>query len=670
MQGLNPQQRSAVTTTDGPLLVLAGAGSGKTRVITTKIAHLIEDLGLRPKDIIAVTFTNKAAREMAERVKGSLSQGSARGLTLSTFHRLGLKILRRDIQRLGYREPFSLFDVDDQVGLVRGLMQESGGFGAVQPEEVRGRISGWKGDLVAPQEALEQADDEAALAAARIYGRYQEALHAHNAADFDDLINLPVRLFREHPEVAERWQARCKHLLVDEFQDIIGDQYALMPHLVWDDGALTAVGDDDQSIYAWRGADPQLLEYLKRDYPHLQVVKLEQNYRCSGRILNAANHLIAHNPHLFEKRLWSDRGGGETIHVVEAKDAEHEAERVVASLLRHRFQNASHYGDYAILYRSNHQARQFERALRDQGIPYQLYGGMSFFDRTEIRDLVAYLRLLANPDDDMAFLRAVNTPRRGVGAESLERLSQAAGEAGISLHAAASDAGIREGLPKRAAEGLSEFAALVEHYVARCSGGDPAGGVAELVEEIGYRDFVTERADSDKDAERRGGNVDNLLNWLASFDAEQVDEGTDDPLAAFVRRLTLLSALDRQDEEEAFDGVHLLTLHAAKGLEFPYVYLVGMEEEILPHRNSLESDTLEEERRLAYVGLTRAQYGLTLSWAQRRRRYGETLECEPSRFLDELPEAELTWHRLDSEDPEKSAELGAASLNHMRQMLD
>ncbi|MFB6259391.1 MAG: 3'-5' exonuclease, partial [Thiohalorhabdaceae bacterium] len=285
-------------------------------------------------------------------------------------------------------------------------------------------------------------------------------------------------------------------------------------------------------------------------------------------------------------------------------------------------------------------------------------------------------------------LRAVNTPRRGVGAESLERLSQAAGEAGISLHAAASDAGIREGLPKRAAEGLSEFAALVEHYVARCSGGDPAGGVAELVEEIGYRDFVTERADSDKDAERRGGNVDNLLNWLASFDAEQVDEGTDDrrsvtpdedeeaaarsgdPLAAFVRRLTLLSALDRQEEEEAFDGVHLLTLHAAKGLEFPYVYLVGMEEEILPHRNSLESDTLEEERRLAYVGLTRAQYGLTLSWAQRRRRYGETLECEPSRFLDELPEAELTWHRLDSEDPEKSAELGAASLNHMRQMLD
>jgi ATP-dependent DNA helicase Rep len=669
MQGLNPQQRSAVTTTDGPLLVLAGAGSGKTRVITTKIAHLIEDVGLRPQGIIAVTFTNKAAREMAERVKGELASGSARGLTVSTFHRLGLKILRRDIERLGYREPFSLFDAEDQVGLVRGLMQESGGFGAVQPEEVRGRISGWKGDLVSPQEAVDRADDEAALAAARVYGRYQEALHAHNAADFDDLINLPVRLFQEHPEVAEHWQARCRHLLVDEFQDINGAQYALMRHLAGDDGALTAVGDDDQSIYAWRGADPQLLEYLKRDYPRLQVVKLEQNYRCSGRILNAANHLIAHNPHLFEKRLWSDRGGGEAINVVEAKDAEHEAERIVASLLRHRFQAATRYGDYAILYRSNHQSREFERALRDQGIPYQLYGGMSFFDRAEIRDLVAYLRLLANPDDDIAFLRAVNTPRRGVGAESLERLSQAAAQAGVSLHAAAEDAAIREGLPKRAGEGLREFAELIANYAARCGSGDPAGGVAELIEEIGYRDFITERAESDKGAERRAANVDNLLNWLANFDAEQVEDGTDDPLAAFVRRLTLLSALDRQDEEEEFDGVHLLTLHAAKGLEFPYVYLVGMEEEILPHRNSLEADTVEEERRLAYVGLTRAQYGLTLSWARSRRRYGETLECEPSRFLDELPEAELTWHRLDAEDPEKSAELGAASLDQMRNLL-
>ncbi|MFA9461374.1 UvrD-helicase domain-containing protein [Thiohalorhabdus methylotrophus] len=668
-EGLNPQQRSAVLTSEGPLLVLAGAGSGKTRVITAKIAHLIESEGLPARSIIAVTFTNKAAREMEGRVRERLEDRSARGLTVSTFHRLGMKILQREITRLGYREPFSIFDTEDQIGLVRGLMQETGNFGATQPDEVRARISDWKNDLVGPAAALEQAANDHDLRAARVYARYQESLHAHNAVDFDDLIGLPVRLFEEHPDVGDRWRERCRHLLVDEFQDINGAQYALMRKLVGDAGSVTVVGDDDQSIYAWRGASPELLHHLQADYPALQVVKLEQNYRCSGRILNAANRLIANNPHLFEKRLWSDRGGGEAIQVLEAKDAEHEAERVISALLRHRFQNATRYGDYAMLYRSNHQSRELERALRDQGIPYQLYGGMSFFDRAEVRDVVAYFRLLANPDDDIAFLRAVNTPRRGVGAESLERLAGLATEAGISLCAAAGDTELRDQLPKRAATGLAEFAGLIETYGARCDNEDPGRAACDLVEEIGYKDFIAERAESDKGAERRAGNVDNLLNWLTRFHEE--NEGAeDDPMGAFVRRLTLLSALDRQEEAEEADGVHLMTLHTAKGLEFPYVFLVGMEEEILPHRNSLEADTVEEERRLAYVGLTRAQYGLTLSWARSRRRYGETLECEPSRFLDELPEEELSWDRLEAEDPEQSQALGAASLDQMRNLLN
>ena len=630
--------------------------------------YLIEEVGLPPRGIVAVTFTNKAAREMSQRAREGLS-GSGRGLIVSTFHRLGLRILRRDIHRLGYREPFSLFDSEDQTGLVRGLMQEAGGFGATTAEEVRARISGWKGDRTGPAAALEAADDEETARAARVYARYQEGLHAHNAVDFDDLIDLPVRLLEEHPEVTDHWRHRVRHLLVDEFQDINGAQYALMRALVGDDGDLTVVGDDDQSIYSWRGACPELLEDLRRDYPGLRVVKLEQNYRCSGRILNAANHLIGHNPHLFEKRLWSDRGGGEAIQVMEARDAVHEAERVISALLRHRFQSATRYGDYAILYRSNHQSRELEKALRDQGIPYEVHGGMSFFDRAEIRDLVAYLRLLANPDDDMAFLRAVSAPRRGVGAESLERLSRAAAGAGVSLSAAAADPDLRAELPKRAATGLAELADLLAAYGERCDGDDPVAAVRDLVEEIGYRDFVAERAESDKGIERRVGNVDNLLNWLEGFGEETGED--EDLLGAFVRRLTLLSALDRQEEAEAADGVHLMTLHSAKGLEFPYVFLVGLEEEILPHRNSLEAGSVEEERRLAYVGLTRAMYGLTLSWARRRRRYGETIECEPSRFLEELPAEELSWHPLDEEgDPDRSRELGEASLDHMRQLLN
>jgi ATP-dependent DNA helicase Rep len=668
VQGLNPEQRQAVTTTRGPLLVLAGAGSGKTRVITTKIAHLIEDTGLPAKRIVAVTFTNKAAREMHERVKGELSGSSARGLTVTTFHRLGVRLLKEEIGHLGYRRPFSIFDAEDAAGVVRGLMQEAGGFGAEQPQEVAGRISDWKSRLVTPRQALEEAGDESTHRAARLFARYQDTLKAHNAVDFDDLINLPVRILQDFDEVRSRWRERVRHLLVDEYQDINAAQYELVRQLVPPEGNLTVVGDDDQSIYSWRGASPEHLDHLRHDYPDLQVVKLERNYRCSSRILNAANELIANNPHVFEKRLWSDRGAGERIKVLEATDAEHETERVVSALLRHRFQNRTGFGDYAVLYRGNHQARLFEKAFQAHGIPYQVYGGPSFFDRGEIRDLAAYLRLVANPDDDVAFLRAVNTPRRGVGAESLERLAKAAGERGESLFDAARGT-LPEGLSKRAAQGLAEFAGLIGDFQERAHGDAPVTALRELVEAIEYRDFLYEKAESEKAAERRVGNIDNLLNWFERFTDEQELEGGD-ALEGFVQRLTLVSALDRQEQAEVGDQVHMMTLHGAKGLEFPYVFLVGMEEEILPHRNSIETDQVEEERRLCYVGLTRAHYGLTLSWARRRTRYGETLECEPSRFLEELPADELEHHPADPGEQSKDTEFAQASLAHLRELLN
>ncbi|MCP5352065.1 MAG: DNA helicase Rep [Chromatiales bacterium] len=671
MSDLNPQQHAAMTYIDGPVLVLAGAGSGKTRVITRKIAYLIGECGYEPRSVAAVTFTNKAAREMKERVGQLVSGKNARGLIVSTFHNLGLRILRQEHKSVGLKSNFSIFDARDAAALVQELMHRE-----VTPDKdlvqrVQWQISAWKNALVAPATALAEATDAFKTMAAVVYEEYDRHLRAFNAVDFDDLIGLPSRLLSEDADARERWQKRLRYLLVDEYQDTNGSQYALIKLLVGRRAALTVVGDDDQSIYAWRGAQPENLHLLQTDYPQLKVIKLEQNYRSTARILRVANKLIANNPHLFDKRLWSDLGLGDELRVVECRDELHEAEQVAADITHQRFSRRADYHDFAILYRGNHQSKLFEQALRSQNIPYVITGGQSFFDYVEVKDLLAYLRLLANPDDDAAFIRCVNTPRRGVGAASLEKLGSYANQRGIGLLAASGELGIEESLGQRALASIRGFTQWLDNL--REMDATPLKVVYQLIEDCGYEAWIEETSTDAKQTEKRWNNVLDLLNWI-----KQLQEGEEpkDRLEDIVAHMSLMDILDRRDSnDERPDRVHLMTLHAAKGLEFPYVYLVGMEENLLPHRASIEaSDTdanaIEEERRLAYVGITRAQRTLTFTHARRRKRAGELVVCEPSRFLAELPEDDLRWEGGKREvDPEERQERGKAHLANLRDLL-
>ncbi len=509
MSELNARQREAVQYIDGPLLVLAGAGSGKTRVITRKIAYLIERCAIAPRHISAVTFTNKAAREMRERAGALLKRRDASGLTVSTFHTLGLNILRKEHRLAGYKPGFSIFDAQDSESLLKELQRRQD-----TADEALGRqqwqISGWKNDLLSPEQALAGAGGGADVATARLYAEYQRSLRAYNALDFDDLIVQPVRLLREHPEALERWQGRIRYLLVDEYQDTNQGQYELVRLLVGVRGALTVVGDDDQSIYAWRGARPENLARLRVDFPRLKLIKLEQNYRSTGRILRAANRLIANNPHVFEKRLWSELGPGDPIRVIECRNEDQEAERVVSEILHQRLTRDGRWGDYAILYRGNHQSRIFEKALREQRVPYALSGGTSFFARAEIKDLMAYLRLLANPADDAAFLRIVNTPRREIGPGTLEKLGEYAGRRGAPLLQASTELGLGQVLSPRAAEHLSEFARWVDEHARAAERGDPVQTFRSLLHDIHYQDWLRESAATAKAAQRQWENCEEL----------------------------------------------------------------------------------------------------------------------------------------------------------------
>ncbi len=663
---LNPEQRAAVRHLDGPLLVLAGAGSGKTGVITRKIAWLIRECGYRPRQLLAVTFTNKAAREMRERVGRLLSDRPPRGLRISTFHALGLEILREAHSRLGYRPGFSIFDAHDSLHQIGELLRKQRL--SLDPETARWRIGAWKNDGIEPETALAGAETPRDVACAQLYAAYQAQLHAYNALDFDDLILQPVRLFESSPEVLEQWRERIRYLLVDEYQDTNPAQYRLIRLLAGPLGNFTVVGDDDQSIYTWRGARPENLARLAEDYPRLTVIKLEQNYRCTGRILKAANTLIAHNPHLFEKRLWSRLGQGEPLRVMACRDPEHEAERVVSEILHRRFQSRARDGDFAILYRGNHQSRPFEKVLREHRIPYHVSGGTSFFDTTEVKDLVAYLRLLVNPDDDRAFLRCVNTPRREIGAATLEKLAAWAGRRGIGLLAACFEAGLSEQLAERQRRRLETFADWITEHADRARRGDPVAVFRELVESIDYADWLESRAATPEEAGRRRENVEELFDWMEkTARSMEGNVGLED----LVGRMSLLDILDRQDEREGGDRVHLMTLHAAKGLEFPHVFIVGMEEGLLPHRSAIESGDLTEERRLAYVGITRARQSLTFSYASRRKVGGEWIETEPSRFLEELPEEELVREggHGDERPAEEKKARGKAHLANLREIL-
>ncbi len=663
---LNPRQRAAVRHIDGPLLVLAGAGSGKTRVITHKIAHLVNECGLPARAICAVTFTNKAAREMKERLAHQLDDRARRGLMVSTFHTLGLNLIRKELKPLGLRPGFSIFDTQDSAALLRDLLQQQDEDAAVVAN-AQALISQWKSDLIDPAQAASHAEDEFTARIARLYQRYQDALQAYNAVDFDDLIKRPVDLLRRDQEARERWQNRIRYLLVDEYQDTNGAQYELVRLLTGAAARFTVVGDDDQSVYSWRGARPENLVRLKEDYPRLEVIKLEQNYRSTGRILKAANALIGHNPHVFEKRLWSELGYGDPIRVITCRDETHEAERVVSEILAHQFRHRTPYHHYAILYRSNHQARPLEKALREHRIPYRLSGGGSFFERAEIKDVMAYLRLAANPDDDTAFLRIVNTPRREIGPATLQKLGEYAHQRGCSLFAACWELGLEQHLSERPLKQLRRFAEWVSRISHQAERGEVMEAIRDLLHQIGYESWLYDTASDPKSAERRWGNVLELIAWLGRLQEEE-----ERSLGELVAHLTLMDILDRQDDGDGAHGcVHLMTLHAAKGLEFPHVYIVGMEEEILPHRSSIEDDNIEEERRLAYVGLTRAQRSLTLTLAAKRRRYGEEIECQPSRFLEELPADDLVWEGKQRQaDPEERKARGAAHLANLRGLLN
>ncbi len=665
LAGLNPQQRAAVEYISGPMLVLAGAGSGKTRVITQKIAYLIRDCGIKPVHIAAVTFTNKAAREMKARVAGILGKKETRGLIVSTFHNLGLRILGLEHQHLGYKTGFSVFDATDTLVLIKGLYQQESLSNVDDAEDARWQISRWKNDFISPEQAMSLAENDMELKHAILYGRYQRQLKAYNAFDFDDLILQPVLLFKNHPAVLEKWQKRIHYLLVDEYQDTNASQYELVKLLLGSHSRLTAVGDDDQSVYAWRGARPENLELLHQDYPKLKLVKLEQNYRSTSRILKCANHLIDNNPHAFEKKLWSDLGLGENIRIIECSSGEAEAERVSAELQTHKFQKRKKFSDYAILYRGNHQSRIFEKYLREMQIPYVVSGGTSFFERAEVKDIMAYLRLLANPDDDTAFLRIVNTPRREIGASTLEKLGEYANFRNVSLFAASFEMGLSHILNERSLTKLQNFTNWITLLSDNAERGNPVEVAKDMIKEIGYEDWLKEQSSDLKVAEKRMENVYELTDWLTRLYKDEKGEN----LGELVAHMSLMDILERNKEEEQNDAVSLMTLHAAKGLEFPYVFMVGVEEETLPHRTSIMEDNLEEERRLAYVGITRAQKELFITYAKHRRRYGEDVECEPSRFLDELPEDEILWEgggrKVDEETAKKRGREHLAALKDM-----
>ncbi len=661
---LNPQQAKAVRSIDGPMLVLAGAGSGKTRVITEKIAYLIGPCGIAANRIAAVTFTNKAAQEMKKRVKKLTGKKESKGLRVSTFHRLALNILHKEYAALDYKVGFSVFAQADSISTLQELLRSSGERGLDLASAAQAQISQWKNDGIMPEQAAAVAKDDKQLVLAKLYVKYQRQLHAYNAFDLDDLILQTAHLFMTRPDILESWQNRIHYLLVDEYQDTNAMQYQLVKMLADRRRCLTAVGDDDQSVYAWRGARPENLEQLAKDFPGLELIKLEQNYRSTSRILKVANELIKNNPHVYEKRLWSDLGYGDPIKVMQCNSSEDEAERVCVELQSHKIQSGTKYEHYAILYRGNFQARIFETFLRAMNIPYVVSGGISFFERTEIKDVVSYLRLLANPDDDAAFLRVINTPRRNIGPATLEKLSKYAVKREVSLLTACGEVGIQSQVSATAYKNLSHFCNWLLRLADRAEDEKATNITRQLLDDLGYETWLLEQSKDVEDSDRRWANVLELMEWIARLQKKDEDAG----VAELMSRLALMDILQRQEDDKPQDAVKLMTLHAAKGLEFPHVFLVGFEEDLIPHQVSIQEDSIEEERRLAYVGITRAQRTLVMTMAQSRKRYGEKVICEPSRFLEELPEDDLEWsggkHEVKS-----TPETGRSHLAGLKEML-
>ena len=645
---LNPQQQAALKYIDGPLLVLAGAGSGKTSVITRKIAFLIDKCGLPAQSIFAVTFTNKAAREMKERVAKLIPKSQGKGVNVSTFHNLGLSIIRGEIKALGFKPGFSIFDQEDCRNLLKELLTRHSELDKDLIDSLQNTISDWKNSLLDPTQAAKIAKSAGEQRIAQLYERYQRALRAYNAVDFDDLIMIPVLLFRENPQVHKKWQQRIRYLLVDEYQDTNLSQYELVRILVEEKQAFTVVGDDDQSIYAWRGARPENLMQLQTDFPALKVIKLEQNYRSTSRILKAANSLIDNNPHVFKKELWSELGPGDPLRFITSDNEDGESERIVNEIIDMRLKRRCQYSDFAVLYRGNYQSKLLEIKLQSQNIPYEITGGQSFYSKTEIKDIMAYLRLVINTDDDNAMLRIINTPRRQIGPTTLERLGEYSNKRHISLFDAIDEVGFSNSVPANNLQHLKRFKGWLQQVQRNIYGDKPIPAIREMLSDIDYQGWLLQNSSSENQAHKRWQNIELLLSQLEhALKQEDSDTITDNPsskqypIESAISKLILRDLLDKEQEQSEQDKVQLLTLHAAKGLEFLHVFIMGMEEEVLPHRNSIEGDQIEEERRLAYVGITRAQRTLTMTSAQERTQFGETSSTTASRFIDELPQEDL-----------------------------
>ena len=662
MMKLNPQQLEAVRYLGGPLLVLAGAGSGKTGVITQKIKNLILSSHYQSHEIAAITFTNKAAKEMRERISLMLSKGQAKRIIICTFHALGIKILREEANHIGYKKNFSILDAGDCAEIIDELL---GGTGKEALFKAQQQISLWKNDLKTPEDVVQSVSNAWEQQIARVYASYQETLKSYQAVDFDDLIRLPAVLLQQNSEVRNKWQRRLRYLLVDECQDTNTCQFALMKLLTGAEGMFTAVGDDDQSIYAWRGANMENLRKMQENYPQMKVIKLEQNYRSTARILKVANKVIENNPKLFTKKLWSQLGEGEPVKVVACQNEQHEAEWVVSQIVKQKLigGDKTQYADFAVLYRGKHQARIFEEALRSARIPYLLSGGQSFFDKAEIKDVLSYVRLLANPNDDPAFLRAITTPKRGIGDVTLGKLNAYAYEHECSLYEAAQNEEALATLNNTNRQHLQAFMDMFGSYRAKAETAEAGELINSLLEEIGYENHLMQNEEG-KAGEIKWRNVGELVSWFA-----RKEEGDGKNIIELAQTVALMRLLDRKDEEEA-DAVSLSTLHAAKGLEYPYVFLVGCEEGVLPHNDSIEEGNVEEERRLMYVGITRAKRQLTLTHCVKRKKQGTWQFPEPSRFIDEMPQEDIKILGRKGGEPIVSKEEGRRNLADIIGRLD
>ncbi len=630
---LNPRQKEAVMHMDGPLLILAGAGSGKTRVITTRAAYLIHK-GVEPGSVLAVTFTNKAAKEMRERVK-SMLKGKGKVPVISTFHSLCLRILRREIEALGYRKDFTIYGTSEQLSLMRNIMSEIKFYDkSFKAEAMLERISRAKNDFVSPDDPA--PDDPVVEVSEIIYPRYLDALKSMNVLDFDDLLILTLKLFREHPDVLEKYREKYKYIMVDEYQDTNRIQYDFIKLLAGERMNICVVGDDDQSIYAWRGADISNILDFEKDFPGTVTVRLEQNYRSYDHILKAANGVIKNNKKRMEKSLWTDRGDGPKVNIFKAVDTEDEAEWAAERISMIKDSRNVLYEKFAIIYRANIFARPFEEALRGKRIPYTVVGGTSYFERKEVKDLAAYLKVMANPTDNLSLLRVINAPRRGIGPSTITKFSDHAQLNSISMFDAFGRADEIAGLSKRAAASGMKLYELICCYSAMFNVGKDMGKVLkDLIDEIDYRDYIMGLYKTPEVAHRKIDNIDGFVDSITHY--ESVDSSPS--LLGFLETMALTDLLEEKKDEKDLFGVTLISFHSSKGLEFPFVFIAGAEEDLLPHKKSVNTQGgLEEERRLFYVGITRAMNELFITYTERRTKYGKEAPSLPSRFLEEIPE--------------------------------